>query len=396
MAKPRENRGKPVFRAPALRRSALKKILFRAFLSLSVGGLFAYLAFRDLDWEGLVKSLRGADYRWLIPYFGTLVGVHVVRAWRWKYLLQPVAPEMPSNWRIISVSWVGFTAILALPLRLGEVVRPYLIADPRKKDSRCDDDATDGNRESDDRGRLRMSAALGTIAVERVVDGLIVSIFLFTVFFILDSRGQGTSWMMPLGWTALGVFGGSMLFLAAAVLNPAWSVSVFMKLSLLDFLAGRFGGKAEWLRNKVAYGLEGVIQGFLALKSPLLLIKFVIASMVYWGFNGLGFWILSRAFHLGLDITGGYAVCGLVVIGITLPTAPGLVGNFHEFARLGLLLYLPTAVVRADGMAYVVAVHMLQVTWYVGMGVLMLVTGQVSFGKVVEAAKEHMDTMIDD
>lgn len=370
----------------------MKKLLFRAVLSIAIGGLFVYLAFRDLDMEGLVAALGNADYRWLLPYFGTLVVVHLVRAWRWRYLLEPIAPEMPSTWRILSVSWVGFMAILALPLRLGEVVRPYLIADFRKrKSSKADSEGVKGSQD----GRLRMSAALGTVAVERVVDGLIVSVFLFSIFFMLDMQGRGTGWMMAMGWTALAVFGGSMVFLAAALWKPELAVSLFLKLSLLDFMAKRFGGRAAWLRDRFSYGLEGVIKGFRTLKSPVLLMKYVIASLVYWGFNGLGFWVLSKAFHLGLDVSGGYVVCGLVVIGITLPTAPGLVGNFHEFARLGLTLYLPAGVVRGIGMAYIIAAHLLQVTWYVVVGVIMLLTGQVSFHKVVEATKEQMDTVIE-
>lgn len=366
----------------------MKKLLTRAILSLSVGGLLVYLAFRDLDWAGLAAALRGADYFWLLPYFGTLAVVQVVRAWRWRFLLEPIAPERPSDWRVLSVSWVGFMAIIALPLRLGEVVRPYLISDPKEKSSEPREEEGPG-------GRLRMSAALGTIAVERVVDGLIVSVFLFVTFFVLQTQGRGTSWMMAMGWTALAVFGGAMIFLSLALWKPKMAVSLALKLSLLDFAAKRFGGRAAWVRDKVAYGLEGIIQGFMTLKSPALLFKYTATSLIYWVFNGLGFWVLSKAFHLGLDLTGGYAICGLVVIGITLPTGPGLVGNFHEFARLGLGLYLPDAVIRGPGMAYVVAAHLLQLIWYVGVGAIMLVTGQVAFKKVVEATKEQMDAALD-
>jgi len=354
-----------------------------------VGGFLIYLAFRDLDWSGLAAALRGADYFWLLPYFGTLAVVQVVRAFRWRFLLEPIAPKTPSNWRVLSVSWVGFMAIIALPLRLGEVVRPYLISDPKRKGA---------NRKRGEKqgARLRMSAALGTIAVERVVDGLIVSVFLFVTFFVLQAQGRGTSWMMAMGWTALTVFGGAMVFLSLALWKPELAVSLALKLSLLDFAAKRFGGRAAWLRDKVAYGLDGIIQGFMTLKSPGLLFKYTATSLVYWVFNGLGFWVLSKAFHLGLDLTGGYAICGLVVIGITLPTGPGLVGNFHEFARLGLGLYLPQAVIRGQGMAYVVAAHLLQLIWYVGVGALMLVTGQVAFRKVVEATREQMDAALNE
>jgi hypothetical protein len=49
------------------------------------------------------------------------------------------------------ISTVGFMAILALPFRLGEFARPYYVVR---------------------QGQSRMSEVLGTVAVERIVDGL--------------------------------------------------------------------------------------------------------------------------------------------------------------------------------------------------------------------------------
>ena len=65
-------------------------------------------------------------------------------------------------------------------------------------------------------------------------------------------------------------------------------------------------------------------------------------------------------------------------------------GNFHEFARLGLTLYLSQAVVVGSGMAYVVTVHGLQLLWYVGFGFLILATGQVSFRRMVRATRSQV------
>ena len=196
------------------------KLAVRALLSLLFGGGLVYLAFHDLDWPGLKTALKEADYFWLIPYFGSLAAIQIVRAWRWRYLLEPIAPRMPSSWRILTVSWVGFMAIIALPLRLGEMVRPYLISDPAP---------AKGKKGQKDSGkRLRMSAALGTIAVERVVDGLIVSIFLFVVFLFLRHQGRGPSWMMAMrrhrAVTSLTMWVDSRI-----TMSPASSASRFWK-----------------------------------------------------------------------------------------------------------------------------------------------------------------------
>ncbi len=320
----------------------------------------------------MAQAFGAADYRWLVPFFGSLAVVQLLRAWRWVFLLRPIAPTMPSTWRVLTASWVGFMAIIALPLRLGEVVRPYLISDPTGQKGE----------------RLRMSAALGTIAVERVVDGLVVSLFLFVVFLSLEAAGQGTTWMMATGWTALGIFGGAIVFLVLAMWQPKLAVSVALTLSLVGPLAKTGHPRLVWLRERVAYVLEGIIQGFRTLGRPGLLAKYILVSLVYWAFNGLSFYVAARAFHLGLPVTGALAVCGLVAIGITLPTGPALVGNFHEFGKLGLLLYLPKTTVLGAGMAYLVLVHGLQLVWYVGVGLVVLAGGWVSFEKVVEATEQ--------
>src|SRR4029079_19688476 len=101
---------------------------------------------------------------------------------RWNYLLAPLGITIP-NGPLLAISSVGFMAILALPARLGEFVRPGLL---RKRG-------------------VAATAGLGTVAVERIVDGLLVSVFVFVAFFAL--RGPASPrWMMPTAYAALGIF----------------------------------------------------------------------------------------------------------------------------------------------------------------------------------------------
>src|SRR4029078_1219748 len=83
-------------------------------------------------------------------------------ALRWNFLLAPLGVRIP-NAPLLAISSVGFMAILALPARLGGFVRPGLL---RKRG-------------------VSATAGLGTVAVERIVDGLLVSLFVFGAFFAL-------------------------------------------------------------------------------------------------------------------------------------------------------------------------------------------------------------------
>jgi hypothetical protein len=366
---------------PGDRRPFWRRLVVNLGISLAVGALFGYLAFRGLRPGELGDAFAGADYRWLAPYLLSLAAVQLFRAWRWRFLLEPVAPVRPSFGRLFAISSVGFGAIILLPFRLGEFVRPFLIADPAP-----------APEEAAGAPRLRASAALGTVALERVVDGLLVSLFLFVSFWFLADRPGSPGWMMPTAYTALAGFGGATVFLIAGLARPTLAVDLVLRLSLITLLARRLGGR--WARLEVALRslLGGLISGLSSLFQARCLFAFVALSLLYWVFNGLGFWLLARAFHLDLPLWHAYAICGVIVVGIILPSGPGLVGNFHEFGRLGLQLGLPAAVVAGPGMAYIVASHGLQFIWYVGVGLLCVRSRHVPFRRLLQAARGQAPT----
>ena len=305
------------------------------------------LAFERLEWSEFWPYLAG--------YIGLLAVTHFCRAWRWNYSLAPIGVKLPPA-RILAISTVGFMAIMALPARLGEFVRPALI---RQK------------------GKVSASAALGTIAVERIVNGLMVSVFVFGALFA--QRGpDAPSWMMPTAWAALGVFAVAMVFLVCALIWPGPAVRTAVAMTLTPWLAPTIAAK---LKDKV----ESMIRGFLVLKDPKNLVVYLGWSVAYWLANGLSLWLLARGFGLDLPPVAAFATMGLVAVGITLPNSPGLTGQYQYFTSLGLGLYLGKSVVESSGLAFANALWGFQVLWYMGMGALALATRHVSVREVVES-----------
>jgi uncharacterized protein (TIRG00374 family) len=329
-------------------------------LALSFGMLALCLW---LVWPGaaerheLAQAFGRLEWTEFAPYLLAFVGlqliVHVCRSLRWNHLLAPLGIKIAAG-PLLAVSSVGFMAILALPARLGEFVRPGLLR----------------------RRGISASAALGTVAVERIVDGLMISLFVFGAFFAL--RGPNApGWMMPTAYSVLGVFTAALVFLIFAMWRPEATVRFSLKLSLLPRLAPRIAAVIETK-------LLDMIRGFAVLKDKRNLVAFCAWSLVYWIANGLGVWVLALAFGLPLTLVGGIATMGLVAVGISLPNSPGLVGQFQWFTLLGLSLYLGPAVLQ-DGtdlhtkaLACAIAQHLLQVSWYVAMGALGLASPWVS------------------
>jgi len=112
------------------------------------------LAFDRIAWSDFAP--------YLAAYLGLQIVVHVCRSLRWNHLLAPLNVKVPAG-PLLAISSVGFMMILALPARLGEFVRPGLLR----------------------RRGISASAALGTVAVERILDGLLISVFVFGAFFSL-------------------------------------------------------------------------------------------------------------------------------------------------------------------------------------------------------------------
>jgi glycosyltransferase 2 family protein len=298
-----------------------------------------------MEWSSVWEHLANLSVGPVLLYFMVLVPTTYFRASRWAYLLRPIGVSIPLR-RLLPISFVGFLAILALPFRLGEFVRPYYLV-----------------RE----GQCRMSAALGTVAVERVVDGLIVSLILFTTY--LTSRAEFARPLAVLGgaplyyfaWLSLALFLSATIFLSLALKWPSLTVRWSLRLTLLPWLA-------PGLAHKIGDKLDALIQGFRVLREPKDLIPFLLESCAYWGFNGLGMWLLARGMGLPVSFSATFAMMAFTGVVISLPNSPGLVGQFQVGIVAVLAAYIDTKIVSAQGGAYAIVVHALQVVWYLTLG----------------------------
>ena len=342
------------------------KLAVNIVLSLLMLGVCLWLVWpAPADKARLAEALSSLELRYLAGFVGLLAALHFCRAWRWRHLLAPIGVSLPPG-RLLAISSVGFMAILALPARLGELVRPALI---RK------------------RGQVSAAAALGTIAVERIIDGLFVSLFVFGAFFAL--RGPGSPpWMMPTAYVALSVFAAALLFLGFSLRWPDKTVSIAVRLTLLHRFSPRL---AIVLRAK----LLSMIGGFVVLKDRRHLIMFCLWSLAYWTANGMSLWVLAKGFDFELSLVGAFATMGLVAVGITLPNAPGLVGQYQWFTQLGLSLYLGEAIGKGpEGLAYAIVLHGVQVVWYIGMGGLAVISPYTSLSEVWSSRSDGDDDQL--
>lgn len=309
----------------------------RFWLSFGVANLiglfFLWLVARELPFAQVSQYLASADLGQLALWSGAFVVVyaisHYARVVRWYELIKPLDAELVPS-QVHRACLVGMTAIFLLPLRLGEFVRPYLLANKSSK--------------------LSGSALLGTAVVERVIDGLMMTGLLFVT--LATYRGdQATGFAMTTGIISALVFVGALSFCLLALWRLEWTLSLVHKL---------FGIVSTKLAHKLAGLLGDFIQGFQVLIRAKSLGRFMLLTGIYWATNALSMWLLARfGFGLELSLWDMTTVLALLVIGIMIPAGPAMAGNFEYFMTRALAMFV-SATLLAQVTAFAATVHILQ------------------------------------
>ena len=306
--------------------------MLRLALSLALGGAALWLLSRDV---GTLPSSFAIAW-WALPaYLALLLVYFFTRAWRWWFLVAALGPA-PLG-RTVQVALAGFLWIIVLPWRLGELARPLLLAQLTP---------------------IPAPQILGTVAIERVVDGLTVC----GVFFLtLALRGPA-----PEGAELQAIAGSvSALFLAALAVLCAmalWPRAVGAGLRAL--LRRIHPGVAEHLAGLA----DEIGAGLRALPSPRPLLRFLAVHALYWAINALGMWMLARGCGLDLDLVESAAVMTIINLALLVPGAPGHLGTFQLGVLGGLTLFVPPAEVAEAGLRYAFYLYTAQIGVCVALG----------------------------
>lgn len=303
--------------------------VLRFAASLAIGGALLWLTLRSMAadsgdglgiaglWSATVASAKSVEGRFLWVYAASFVVVHAARLFRWVVMVRGIS-DAPVG-EVVGAGLTGFAAIVLFPLRLGEFVRPFLLQ------RRCG---------------VPFSAGLGTAVVERVADGLVITLVLFVS--ILTAPGAASEVVRSAGWVSLAVFVSATVGLGLF----AWRRS--LAEALVRATAGRISGR---LSDGLIGTMETFAAGVRSLHGGGRLLAFVSLTVVYWSANAVGMWWLAKGFGFDLPLYAGWGLLGTLVVGLMIPTGPGFLGNFQYFVQEGLRLYLPGSSAGAAGLA---------------------------------------------
>ncbi len=342
----------------------VRRILPKLILSLLLGGLFAFLVAREgVPLLPTQAALANVQWWTVAAYALVLVATHFFRASRWRFLIEPYK-RIPLR-DVVLLNWIGFFAIFAFPLRLGEFARPAL---------------------TKARHQVPVSVGMGTVAVERVVDGLITSLCVAWALFALPRQVTDDPEVLALpyyGYLALAVFCSAFVALGLFLWQRALATALVERA--VGLVSPRLGAM-------VASKVAGVAEGIQSVGDARLGAGFLLETLIYWGLNAFGMWLLAWGCGIPMTLAHGVAVMGILAIGILLPAGPGLFGNFHFAVSLALKLYFATSLVTVQGSAYIFLMYSVQAVLITLLGVVPLYALQIPFSALLRLPNEPQAT----
>ncbi|MBE7559886.1 flippase-like domain-containing protein [bacterium] len=325
--------------------------------------LAAYLW--GVDFRSMWQSLKEARYAWVAPIVAANIFSIYTRAMRWRIFLWNTKPLSPGT--LFVTQSIGFFAILAVPARMGEVVKMFLV---HKKDG------------------VPFGAAAATVLLERVFD--LVTVLLMLVWVLAT---------FTLGDKTVPIFGAELNisdFVATAgrgfaVLCAALVVFI-VALAFAPAPVHRLTETAcrvlpRVLADKLLGLLHSFEDGLSVLKTPTQLFWSIVWTLATWTAIVSTEYMLFFAFEMPFGPGAAVALCAILALAVAIPGLPGFVGVFQAACVIvftGLLGHPRQAGVDA----YANLLWVVQVVPLLVMGYFFLVKVGLSFSRLRHVEEE--------
>ena len=242
----------------------------------------------------LLPAIRDLDWRWVALAVGSDLVVYVVHGWRWTTLLNPVVRLR--LWRTVQAIYIGLFANEVLPLRVGELIRCYLLAHWND---------------------LRLSLSFASAAVERLMDGFWMLVaFLITATFVRGIPRDVVILVQTVG-----------VFLILAGIGLFWIVS------------HKHQAHAVISESRWSAALRHVIEGLHLMGNRRTLSLTALISLAYLVLQFVSVYALMKAYGLDLSFWVAGGVVTIIRFVTVVPNAPGNLGLVNLACVTALRLF---------------------------------------------------------
>ncbi|MCP4372862.1 MAG: flippase-like domain-containing protein [Deltaproteobacteria bacterium] len=324
--------------------------MIKLVIGIIISFVFIYITFRGVEFSEVLAGLKDVHYSYLCLFFLFSVLTILVRAMRLQVLLIPIE-KVPLR-KLFPITCIGFMSIVLFPMRMGELVRPYLV-----------------HEES----QIPFSTSLGAIFLERVFDALILLGMLIIVILSSDV----SPWVTQSGYGLLVTF----FALVSIILLTYFKTDLVLQgLSLLTKRLSR-----EW-QLKIERIVRNFIDGFHIISKPKILFYTLFLSLSIWTLAGLTIYSLFFFLGLKLPLISAFTVLTISAIGTSIPAAPGFLGTFQFSCMMALTMY---NIPKESAVLFSFVYYILGIGLNITFGLICLPVTNVSFKNITNKLKSQ-------
>ena len=308
-------------------------------ISIGVSGLIIGYLIVKLDWAQVGGHLQKVHLGYMPVIVVLLFAMIGVRWLRWKYLHPKGKPL--SFLRLFEATAIGYFASFVLPLRAGEIIRPWALS------------------------RLQpvpFPSALASIFTERVADALcLLSLFLLCLLQI-DS-------MPPVIITGARILALLTLLLAGFIALSYMYPGKFEGMLHLMINAAT-SSRRPALAKRLNLVVTEYFMGLRSIRSVGDLFFVILWSYGLWCIVAFLYYIILLAFGEKPDLWAGMILNVFIALAVAAPSAPGFIGTFQA----GCIIALSTIYDYSTefAMAYSVVAHTIQFVFIIALGLTIL------------------------
>ena len=287
-----------------------------------MGGIFSllvvlvYIQFRTLksfEWSTLTQTFDSIRWSRLALATALIYGAYITRAFRWSVFLRPTKPATPAQ--MVPAQFIGFTSVAVLG-RLGEFVRPYLVAR---------------------RQQVTFTSQLAVYAVERVFD-LLAAAGIIAVTLSISPSVRNLPYHEQFRRAGyLGIAAALVLALIAAAIR-------FSGNRMADLASRSFGLVSKKLAHGIHEKILAFSHGLDAIAGWGALLEALFYSFLTWGLIAVAYVVVVHSFAVP-------ELASIPSAQTILLMAGSLFGSFAQLPAIGggsqvAIIYVLTSVLH--------------------------------------------------
>jgi uncharacterized protein (TIRG00374 family) len=320
----------------------------RILIGVAVSVACLFFVLRQVNFAELVDTLGRTNLLLVFGIVLSLIPAMWLKAHRWRMFFPDQVAARRAG--LVPALYIGYMVNTVAPLRMGEVVRAYLV----------------GHQD-----RLGVSTSLATIVVEKLFDvgSLIV---IFVVLALVTTLPD---------WANAAAITSGLALVVGTIGSICLVVAEHRVIALIQFFERRLPILGRLHLSGLA---SSFVDGFRSMQSPKTLFWSVVWSAVLWLAGSLTLAVGLVAVDISITPAIVFFMVVVTNLGMAVPSAPGYVGVYHALVVVSLGVF---GIPETAALSAAIVLHAAVFGFFLLGGMFYLWRGQFSLGQLLSGAR---------